>query len=367
MSYGSASIQCVYIQDDATYTMALLGGTGDLFQMYKGSALSPDSVIPQWDGLAQADRPVVAVVLMSSNASASDGDLTDKVLDAATEWYVNDELLKFNNAGLSTGGSWNGLFSKIGKGAEAAYPFGGLRVNGNLVTAAGGLPIVIKCVLAVDPGSGEIVNIQNSYPVRILQVSGESAMADIYCAAGQSFALDDTGTSVTAQVRCWRNGVLMATSDYTVVWYMFEGGDWAEKHRGEKFTVDRDDVHTFGQIKAECWSTGAQPALIASDMQTLSDSSDPYVIYPNPTPADCRIRQTGGPDKVSFAPKLKRVSGEEVSSNVGYLFAVLSPAGVLLNTDSTTVKSTYDVLKEIFVNLGAGPVVNITAVDITAS
>lgn len=108
MSYASTSIQCVYIQDDATYTMALLGGTGDLLQMYKGSALSPDTVIPQWDGLAQADRPVVAVVLMSSNASASDGDLTEKVLDDETEWYVNDELLKFNNAGLSTGGSWNG-------------------------------------------------------------------------------------------------------------------------------------------------------------------------------------------------------------------------------------------------------------------
>lgn len=366
MSYGSASYQCVYIADDATYTMVLIGAGGDLFQMYKGSPLNPDAVMPPWDGLALADRPVLKVVLMSSDATKGEQALSDMVNNAATEWYVNDELLKFNNAGLSTDGSWNGLFSKIGAGAEAAYPFGGLRVNGNLVTAAGGLPIVIKCVLGVEAGDS-IVGVHSSYPVRILQVSGESAMADIYCAAGQSFALDEDNPSVTAQVRCWRNGTLLAPTDYTVVWYLFVDGEWVEKSRAATFSVTRDDVHTFGQIKAECWSTGAQPALIASDMQTLSDSSDPFIIYPNPTPADGKIRQTGGPDKVSFAPKLKRVSGEEVSSNVGYLFAVLSPAGVLLNTDSTTVKSTHDVPKSIFDNLGAGPIVNITAVDTSAA
>ena len=370
MSYGSASYQCVYITDDATYTMVLIGAGGDLFQMYKGSPLNPDAVMPPWDGLALADRPVLKVVLMSSDATKGEQALSDMVLtdDKITKWLVNDEELTFNNAGLSTGGSWNGLFSKIEAGVEAAYPFGGLRVNGNLVTAVGGLPIVITCVLGVETNkAGDYVTIHSSYPVRILQVSGESAMADIYCAAGQSFALDEDNPSVTAQVRCWRNGTLLAPTDYTVVWYLFVDGEWVEKSRAATFSVTRDDVHTFGQIKAECWSTGAQPALIASDMQTLSDSSDPFIIYPNPTPADGKIRQTGGPDKVSFAPKLKRVSGEEVSSNVGYLFAVLSPAGVLLNTDSTTVKSTHDVPKSIFDNLGAGPIVNITAVDTSAA
>ncbi len=365
MSYASASYQCTYIADDATYTIALLGGTGDIFQMYKGSALNPDSVIPQWNGLSVADRPVIKVVLMTSDSAKTQQALADMVNNAATEWYVNDELLQFTNAGLSTGGSWNGLFSKIGAGDEASYPFGGLRINGNLVTAAGGLPIVIKCVLGIEVG-GAIVGVHAPYPIRILQVSGESAMADIYCGASQSFALDEDNTSVTAQVRCWKDGVLLATTDYTVIWYLLENGTWVEKSRDTTFTVTRDDIATFGEIKAECYTkgtTGSPATLIASDRQTVSDSSDPFIIYPNPSPADGKIRQTGGPDKVTFTPKLKRVSGEEVSAGIGFLFAVLSPAGVLLNTDSTTTFSTYDVPKSTFDNLGAGPVVNITAVQ----
>lgn len=362
MSYASSSYQCTYVQDDATYTMALFGGTGDLFQMYKGNALAPELVVPQWDGLATADRPVLKIVLMTSDANMTPQTLAAAVNNAATKWWVNDEELTFTNAGVSTGGSWDGLFSKIGAGAEAAYPFGGLRVNANLIVAAGGLPVVVRCAVGVESG-GDIISVPGAYPIRILKITGESAMADIYCTAGESFALDEDNPTVTARVRCWKDGVLLTSADYDVVWSMLDGGSWVEKGRGDTLPVSRDDIATFGQIKAECYTKGTPPALIASDMQTVSDSSDPFIVYPNPTPADGKLRQSGGPDKVSFAPKLSRVSGEEVTQGVAFLFAVLSPAGVLLNTDSTVAKQTYDVPKSIFVNINAGPTVNITAIE----
>lgn len=127
---ASASYQCVYIQDAGTFTIALMGAEGDIVQMYRGSALNPDAVIPSWSALDEASRPVLKVILMSSDTSHTDQMLSDMVNNAATVWYVNDEALTFTNAGLSTGGSYNGLFKKIGAGEDAKYPFGGLRVTG---------------------------------------------------------------------------------------------------------------------------------------------------------------------------------------------------------------------------------------------
>lgn len=364
---ASASYQCVYIQDAGTFTIALMGAEGDIVQMYRGSALNPDAVIPSWSALDEASRPVLKVILMSSDTSHTDQMLSDMVNNAATVWYVNDEALTFTNAGLSTGGSYNGLFKKIGAGEDAKYPFGGLRVNGDVVTASGGVPMVIRCELAIE-AANSIAKAQASYPLRVLPMLSSTSVAEIYCAAGQSFALDADNTYVDARVRLWSESGETDASKYTVKWYIMQKGEWVYKTDSAVFRVTRDEVDTFGQIRAECWSKDTTPALIASDMQTLSDSSDPFVIYPNPTPADGRLWQTGGPDEVSFEPKLKRISGEEVTG-VKFLFAVLDPMGTIWNQGSQDDMpsnkvecTTFAVPKSVFVGMQAGPTVNITAV-----
>lgn len=371
--YASGSYQCVWLQDGVTYTMTLIGAGGDLFQMYKGSAAKPDSVTPSWAGSDESTKPVIEVVLMSSDATVTSDALSDKVNNAETKWFVGSDQLNFGNDGISIG-TYAGLFKKIGAG-DKTYPCGGLRILNNLVTAFGGVAGTIRCELAIEV-TGNTNNdfgyIQASYPIRIMAIHGDSTIADIYCDSGQSFSLDENNTSVIAKLRVWRENILLETTDYTVKWFLMEGSEWVEKKttsltdktKAHEFTVSRDDVATFGQIKAEAWSKDATPVLIASDMQTVSDSSDPYIIYPNPDPADGRLRQTGGPNEVTFEPKLARISGEEITG-VSFMFAVLSPAGVIQNNangDNTALYKSYSVPKTIFEKINAGPTVNITAV-----
>lgn len=364
MSLAAGSYQCTFIPDAGTFTIALMGSTGDLVQMYNGTSSAPQSIMPSWDGLDAADRPVVGVVLMSSDASISQDSLADQINDAATKWYVNGEELEFNNAGDTINGSYDGLFTRINAKTSTANPYGGLRVNGNLVKAALGAPMVIKCALGIEVGT-TLAMVQASYTIRILPISGDAAMADIYCDPGASFALDETNTSVVAKVRVWREGVLLDASDYDCNWSVMIDGEWVSRGSGATFTVTRDDIQTFGQIKVECMTTGSNPTLIASDIQTVSDSSDPYIVYPNPTPADGTLYQTGGAEYVEFAPTLQSMSGGSAPANVKYKFAVLSPAGVILNTDYNTVQQTYRVDKSVFVALNAGPLINITALETT--
>lgn len=364
---ASASYQCVYVQDSATFTITLVGAEGDIMQMYRGSALKPDAVIPSWNSLAESDRPVLKTVLMSSDSSHTEQMLSGMVNNAKTLWFVNDEELVFTNAGLSTGGSYNGLFKKIGAGVDAKYPFGGLRINGDVVTASGGVPMVIRCELGIEVANS-VSTAQASYPLRVLPMFSDTSVAEIYCAAGQSFALDADNTYVDARVRLWSESGETDASKYTVKWYIMKDGEWVYQTDGATFRVTRDDINTFGQIKAECWGKDGSTKPIATDMQTLSDSSDPFVIYPNPTPADGRLRQTGGPDEVSFEPKLKRISGEEIT-DVKFLFAVLDPMGTIWNEGShdgmpsnKVECTTFSIPKSVFIGMQAGPTVNITAV-----
>ena len=83
---------------------------------------------------------------------------------------------------------------------------------------------------------------------------------------------------------------------------------------------------------------------------------------PNPTPADGVLRASGGPDKIKFEPKLLDLDGVE-QTGVKFLFTVLDSAGNILNNDTTTKKTSYEIARQIFININEGPLVNITAVE----
>lgn len=365
MSLASASYQVIYISDGVTYTVFLQGARGDIYQRYSGSASAPSSVDPAWTGITTvADKPLLKVVLMSSDPDDTDTALADRVNDSVTEWYANDDKLTFDNSGVSIGGDWAGVFRLVkASDNDAEAPFGGLRMNKDIVAASGGVPVNIRVKLGVN-NVNKVSFGGAAYAIRVLPILGEGALADIYCDASQSMTLSSANRTVTLKARCWRGGAMLADSAFTRKWYLMEGGQWVLKATTDNFTVSRDDINTFGEVKVECYSADSGQ-LIASDTQTVADISDPYVIHPNPSPADGRIYQNATLNgSVTLTPVLKRTSGETISGTQ-FLFAVLDPAGTIQNTDNTTPKTSYIITRAMAENMNASPLVNITAVKNT--
>ncbi len=363
MSLASASYQVIYVSDGVTYTVFLQGAQGDIYQRYSGPASAPSSVEPAWTGITTvADKPLLKVVLMSSDPDDTAAALADKVNDSATKWFANDDELTFDNAGICNSGDWAGVFRRVkASDNDPEAPFGGLRMNKDIVAASGGVPVNIRVQLAINHVN-KVSHGGAAYAIRVLPILGEGALADIYCDASQSMTLSSANTSVTLKARCWRGGAMLADSAFSRKWYLMVAGQWVLKSSADSYTVSRDDINTFGEVKVECYSKDSGQ-LIAADTQTVADVSDPYVIHPNPNPADGRIYQNPALNgSVTLTPILKRTSGETLSGTL-FLFAVLDPAGTIQNTDNTVPKSSYTVTRAMAENMNASPLVNITAVQ----
>lgn len=371
MSLASCSYQCSWVSDGSTFTCSLLGSSGDLFQRYGGDSVSPSSIIPDWSGTVQGTGDHIRIVLMESDQDITEADLAGCVSDGDTKWYIDGLLLKFNSQGISIEGAsgecqgYAGCFRKLTAAAGsqhlASAPYGGLEILNNLVTPSNGHNITVKAVVALTVDN-KAVNTQGDTVIRMVKSVGTANFASIYCDSNDSFVLDEKDGSVVCKVRCWQGDTELASAKFTRKWYLLEAGAWVQKSTAATFTVDRDMIATFGDVKVECWSKDATPALIASDIQTVADSTDAYVLSPCPDPADGQFYQTGGPDKIKFSPKVTDKDGTAVPVS-GFYFVVMDSAGVVQNTNATTLMQTYDLPKSIASAIGEGPVVNITAVD----
>lgn len=372
MTFGSCSFQCGYMPDGSTMTMSLLASTGDLFQYYKGSHSNPDSVTPDWsNGLTGTQIPLIRMVLMESDPNIEDEEIAGCVVDNLTEWYIDGDKILFDDAGVSINGkdpdtvdNVAGLFRKVATGGRADAPFGGLEILGNLVKALNGQSANITCIafLNVD---GVGTRLQANTTIRMIKATGESSFASIYCDNGQTFVLDEKSRqSVECKVSCFRDGTQLAANSFYRIWYLLVDGAWTEKARTDTFTVNRDDIATFGEVKVECYEDAARTKakMIASDIQTIQDSSDSYILTPNPTPADAKFYQTGGPEKITFAPKLSQSDGS-AGPACKFIFSVFDHAGVTQPGTPTPKQDTYDLQKSVAVNINEGPVVVITAVE----
>lgn len=309
MSLASTSFQCVYIDEDRSFTISLIGSNGDLMQSYQGSAASPvaGSILPDWSG---TDKPFWKTVLMESDPNVTDATLAGYISDANTKWYVDDKEILFGNDGLSLKGTaagtfqgTAGIFRKLtaaaGTNHRADAPFGGLEVRTNLVKEFSGNPATIKCRLAMTV-DGRVVEQQASSPLRFVKRGEGDNLAYIYCDASDSMVLDTDNPSVVLKARCFKGSAELASANFTRKWYLLENGAWVLKATTDTYTVTRDDIATFGDVKVECYSKDTTPVLIASDIQTVADQADGLIVIPNPTPADGKIRQGDSNTGVEF-------------------------------------------------------------------
>lgn len=381
MSLASCSYQCGFIGDDQTFTVSILGATGDLFQRYSGTAASPSSITPNWSGTAQGAGPVLRNILMEGDPNISQADLAGAVVDPETNYYVDGQRIVFGTDGISTNleGTMNayaGCFRKLlanknGSGVPvptlAIAPFGGLEIRNNLVTASGGKTINITVKLGINTGSVGIHK-QGSTNIRIMQSNGNTDFANIYCDAGDSFVLDEDNIEVICKVQCWEGDIEVTT--FYRKWYMLEGGNWVQKSTNNTFTVNRGMVATFADIKVECYKDPARTQLIASDVQTINDSSDSLMIVPNPNPADGNFVKGGGID-LTFSPKLTNNNGTPYTNPHTFIYTAFDSVGNKLqsNVNNSGVVTTtigiggsFTIDASVADGIGEGPVVNIEAV-----
>lgn len=363
MSVASALYQCTWLADANTYTIALMGDTGDISQVFSGNASAPNQINPNIDAISnESEKPVLKTVLMCSDPDVA--NIASLILPSETVWSVNGDKLVFNAEGVSTG-DYAGLFKLIAPdtAANAKYPCGGLRVLKNLVTASGGIPMTITNVLTIEVGANT-AKVQASYTVQIRNVDGQAAICEIYCDASDSFVLDrETNPSVECKVRYW-NGDL--SKDVTVAaadrkWYLLTDGAWvldtAHVNAAGNLVVDRDMINTFGTVKVEIMSG---TSVMASDMQAISDNSDSLILFPNPNPEDGRIAQSDTRTGVIFTPTVRSRETNAEITGLKYLFTVLSPEGTIIANTSAKV-TTYTVTRAMFEAINFGPAVNITA------
>lgn len=371
MSLASCSYQCTWVGDGMTFTVSLLGSQGDLFQRYSDSALTPSSVTPNWDNLAAGSRPFIRILLMESDPDISEATLAGYVSDANTKWYVDGKQIVFNNSGISIDGSgadeltgYAGCFRKLTAAAGTAHltdaPFGGLEICKNLVTPSNGQNIQVSAVVALSV-DGKTAYVQGSTAIKMIKSVGSSNFCSIYCDAADSFVLDEDNADVVCKVNCWQGDTQLTT--FYRKWYLLEGGAWVQKATTDTFTVDRDMIDTFGDVKVECYSDSSRTKLIASDIQTINDAADPYILSPNPNPADGVFYAANPTGNVSFTPKVTDADGNTVAV-AGYRFTVMDSVGNIINSDSTTVfpqNTAYTLPWSMANAIKEGPLVVITA------
>lgn len=380
MSLASCSYQTTYVPDATSVTATLMCASGDLEQVYTGVPGSHTLISQDLSTLTGLARPVLAIGIMESDPAITASDIADCISDADTEYYVNDKKLVFNSSGVSIQGTaangedtdFAGCFRKMladntSARHRADAPYGGLEVIDNLVTASGGVTVNVRVVVAMVIGNKGTRHQGGTY-IKMRQSTGESSVAQIYCDSGKSFILDKGDTArknVVCKVRCFRAGSQVTPSGYK--WYLFEAGAWVQKATTATFTVDTDMISSFGDVKVECYSDAACTQLIASDIQTIQDASDPLFIVPNPNPADGTFYQTGGPTQIVFSPKVMNADGTQMSG-VQFRFTVLDSAGNIQNNASgngmalnTALAATFTLPQTIINLINEAPVVYIEA------
>lgn len=381
MSLASCSYQCGFIGDDLSFTASLLGSTGDLYQRYSGTVVAPGSITPNWSGTALGAGPILRNILMESDPTITQATLAAAVVDDETSYYVDGLKLEFDSAGISinstSGGAtgYAGCFRKLkanknGTGAPeptlAVAPFGGLEIRNNLVTASGGKTINITVKLGINTGSNGIHK-QGSTNIRIIQSNGMTNFAHIFCDVSDSFVLDEDNNEVVCKVQCWEGDI--EVTSFFCKWYMMEGGNWVQKATSNTFTVDRGMVNTFADVKVEVYKDSGCTQLIASDVQTINDSSDSLIVVPNPNPADGNFYKDGTVD-VTFSPKLTNNDGTPYTNPHTFVYAVFDSVGNKLqsNVNSAGVVTTtigiggsFTVPASVANGIGEGPLVNIEA------
>ena len=346
MSVASTSRTIKFISKAGTYTAVIMSPSGDLYQEYEGTVNEVTNIYPNFETL----QPILYFVCTSSRVAEGVAN------PDGMEYYFNGTKITFSG-GVSTG-TFAGYFKTVAPSGDQLYY--GLQIVKNIAALAGYAPAVIKMVATVSYGT-QSDTIQASYTIPIQQATGSSYRVTIAAGDTKNFVITTKGGSCILKAMAYQSGNALS-KDLTYVWEKMGATGW-ETITGataQTLTVRADDINTYGEYRVHVSRAGAE---IGSDIQSVMDTSDPYDIDPHPSPEDEAITEdTTGNGQVTYTPVVVTRGTSTKALDTQFYFVLKDAAGVYLNSDRTTPKSSQTVTRAHCVQAGGDVSVTITSV-----
>lgn len=347
MSVASTSRTIKFISKAGTYTALIMSPSGDLFIDYEGTTNDVTAVYPNF----ATTKPILYFVCTSSRVAEGVAD------PDAMEYYFNGEKIAFSG-GVSTG-TFAGYFQTVAPSGDQLYY--GLQILKDISALAGYAPATIKMVATVSYGT-QSDTIQATYTIPIQQATGSSYRVTIAAGDTKNFVITAKGGSCILKAMAYQSGNAL-TKDLTYVWEKMGATGW-ETITGataQTLTVYADDINTYGEYRVHVKRAGAE---IGTDIQSVMDASDPYDIDPHPSPEDEAITEdTTGNGEVTYTPVVVKRGTSTKALDTQFYFVLKDAAGVYLNSDRTTAKTSQTVTRAHCVQAGGDVSVTITSVS----
>ena len=346
MSVASTSRTIKFISKAGTYTAAIMSPSGDLYQDYEGTTNDVTAIYPNFETL----KPILYFVCTSSRVAEGVAN------PDGMEYYFNGTKITFSG-GVSTG-TFAGYFKTVAPSGDQLYY--GLQIVKNIAALSGYAPAVIKMVATVSYGT-QSDTIQASYTIPIQQATGSSYRVTIAAGDTKNFVITTKGGSCILKAMAYQSGNAL-TKDLTYVWEKMGATGWetVTGATAQTLTVRADDINTYGEYRVHVSRAGAE---IGSDIQSVMDTSDPYDIDPHPSPEDEAITEdTTGNGQVTYTPVVVTRGTSSKALYRQVYFVLKDAAGVYLNSDRTTPKSSQTVTRAHCVQAGGDVSVTITSV-----
>lgn len=236
----------------------------------------------------------------------------------------------------------------------------GLQILKDIVQLAGFAPAVIKMVATISYGT-QSDQIQASYTIPIQQATGSSYRITIVAGDTKNFVITTKGGSCILKAMAYQSGKALS-KDLTYVWEKMGATGWETLvgKTAQTLTVSGTDIATYGEYRVHVSRAGAE---IGTDIQGVMDASDPYDIDPHPNPADEAITEdTSGNGQVTYTPVVVTRGTSTKALDTQFYFVLKDAAGVYLNSDRTTPKTSQTVTRAHCVQAGGDVSVTITSV-----
>ncbi len=347
MSVASTSRTIKFISKAGTYTALIMSPSGDLFIDYEGTTNDVTAVYPNF----ATTKPILYFVCMSSRVAEGVAD------PDAMEYYFNGEKITFSG-GVSTG-TFAGYFQTVAPSGDQLYY--GLQILKDISALAGYAPATIKMVATVSYGT-QSDTIQATYTIPIQQATGSSYRVTIAAGDTKNFVITTKGGSCILKAMAYQSGNAL-TKDLTYVWEKMEATGWVTitGATSQTLTVYADDINTYGEYRVHVKRAGAE---IGTDIQSVMDASDPYDIDPHPSPEDEAITEdTTGNGEVTYTPVVVKRGTSTKALDTQFYFVLKDAAGVYLNSDRTTPKTSQTVTRAHCGQAGGDVSVTITSVS----
>ena len=333
MSIAVGSTVIKYNVKSGVYVPKIESPMGDIVQYYTGSESNLGKIYIDIEKIAEeTNKPLLYLDVVSSRSAEAQVKFASDV-----EIYVNGTKLAFDSNGLSTtmfGEGQNGHFKAVKNSTGTGAVIYGIRLMRNLIKDFDFTSVNIKMVGKIQYGT-QLDSVQATYTIPVQKYSGNGYAVTIKAGDSKGFTIRERGTegAVTLVASVWDiEAGTETTGNLKYVWEKAvptESG-WADLNNDSKtLKVDDTMIAAYGEFRC---TVSQGTTLLGSDMRSVNDATDEYVVNLHPTPPDETINEGSG-EGVKYEPKLaiRTATGTNEVEGYKFCFSVKDGSGVPLN------------------------------------